>query len=297
MSQSESQKPIRVGNPNLPWTCVRAYARCAYNALRHMARPGFRLMTTGRMKKYKTSDTLFVLGGGPSILAMTKSHWAEVARADSLGLNSWLIHDFVPTFYTTEESHKHEAFIHNLGVKADQYRDVPFIFKEMPLVKRPVPAMARLRNKFVSVEYGIKGWGAEPFAKMLRGLGASGFLDLPFVSPTKSASVDWSLFFARRLGYKTVVLCGVDLGVKYFYELAAEEYLAKGLRIPDSGMAGRTVHTTMDPARCSLVISEVIRIMRRELLDEAGVSVMVGTAASGLYPDVPVYPWRVGPLS
>ena len=48
---------------------------------------------------YKRSDTLFVLGSGPSINRIPQERWRAIAAHDSVGFNFWPYHPFVPTFY------------------------------------------------------------------------------------------------------------------------------------------------------------------------------------------------------
>ena len=54
---------------------------------------------TDDFKKRKTSDTLFVLGSGPSINDLTADDWATIGTHNSVGFNWWMVHDFVPSFY------------------------------------------------------------------------------------------------------------------------------------------------------------------------------------------------------
>jgi len=52
--------------------------------------------------RIKNSDTVFLLGSGPSINAIPKEKWSAIAKHDSMACNFWLFHKFVPTFYFYE---------------------------------------------------------------------------------------------------------------------------------------------------------------------------------------------------
>ena len=39
------------------------------------------------IKRFKTSETIFVLGSGPSFNEITSKQWAEIGRHDSFGIN------------------------------------------------------------------------------------------------------------------------------------------------------------------------------------------------------------------
>lgn len=51
------------------------------------------------LRKFKTSDTIYVLGSGPSILDITSEEWKHIKSKDSIGFNHWYVHDHQPTFY------------------------------------------------------------------------------------------------------------------------------------------------------------------------------------------------------
>lgn len=51
--------------------------------------------------KYKKSDTIFILGGSESINGITQEQWDHIAQHDSIGMNWWPVHKFVPTYYYT----------------------------------------------------------------------------------------------------------------------------------------------------------------------------------------------------
>ena len=57
---------------------------------------------TSVIKRYKTSDTLFILGSGPSICELNSKHFKIISDHDSIGFGFWCIHDFAPTYYMME---------------------------------------------------------------------------------------------------------------------------------------------------------------------------------------------------
>lgn len=56
-------------------------------------------MTVLDLKKYKTSDRIYILGSGRSVLDITEEEWQEIKNHDSIGFNHWYVHDHIPTFY------------------------------------------------------------------------------------------------------------------------------------------------------------------------------------------------------
>jgi len=61
------------------------------------------------LKQYKTSNRVYILASGPSVLDITKKQWEEISKYDTIGFNHWYTHDFEPTFYDlsylTHENH------------------------------------------------------------------------------------------------------------------------------------------------------------------------------------------------
>ena len=51
------------------------------------------------LKQYKSSNRIYILGSGPSILDVTPKQWEEINKFDTIGFNHWYAHGFEPTFY------------------------------------------------------------------------------------------------------------------------------------------------------------------------------------------------------
>ena len=55
------------------------------------------------VKKFKTSDTIFILGSGPSLNRISSNQVNHIKEHDSMGINkSFLRKDLVPTFHQSE---------------------------------------------------------------------------------------------------------------------------------------------------------------------------------------------------
>ena len=102
-------------------------ARPPCRALRKSAGlPGF---DVSEFRARKGSDTLYVLGSGASVGRLTRADFDAIAAADSIGLNFWLLHDFVPDFYQFEvavEPERRDTFDAMLTRKAADYAQVLF---------------------------------------------------------------------------------------------------------------------------------------------------------------------------
>ncbi|MGC1298446.1 MAG: hypothetical protein WA869_25750, partial [Alloacidobacterium sp.] len=55
------------------------------------------------MASLRASDTLFILGSAWSINDISDERWQIIGRHDSVGINFWPVHPFVPRFFHFED--------------------------------------------------------------------------------------------------------------------------------------------------------------------------------------------------
>lgn len=61
---------------------------------------GLPLLETLNLQSLRTSDTLFVLGSAWSINDISDARWKIIGKHDSIGLNFWPAHPFVPSIFS-----------------------------------------------------------------------------------------------------------------------------------------------------------------------------------------------------
>ena len=66
------------------------------------SRTGLPLLETLDLTPLKSSDTVFLLGSGRSINEIREDRWQVIGRHDSIAMNFWLAHAFVPRIYLFE---------------------------------------------------------------------------------------------------------------------------------------------------------------------------------------------------
>jgi hypothetical protein len=256
----------------------------------------------------KTSDTVFILGGGTSVNDVSPEDWTHISTHDSIGLNLWIVHDFVPTYYFFEPMPRdiHELFLRLLYAKEGSYARVPFISDH----KHHENALSW---------YGFVG-SYDDFPERIR---TNVYLHAPFYVRTTSralvasALVLWSLsmragmsrldriihhrasvsalvMFSVLCGYKNVVLLGFDMTTSdYFWDERPDLYPLRPPRHP----AGR-IHMTADPrltsAERAIPVDQYLRLLDRFVLASRGVVLYVGSRKSRLFPRFRLYPWPAG---
>ncbi|MEH7494541.1 hypothetical protein [Neobacillus niacini] len=259
------------------FTVIRAAKKYGLKRLKHLA-----------LKDYKKSDTLFILGSGKSIEDLTPAQWAMIKENDSLGLNFWLYHEFVPTFYVYEESlnvERNNLFYKLLRQKQDMYKDTPFIVKDIEykgITFDSIPSELT-KNIYLSTEMVVFG-GKIDFSRFLY----RGYLLLSKFNKRnknvllkRSGSLSYLLFLAENFGYRNIVLCGIDLiNSDYFYYNPKYSVYS----VPDNKMKVQNRHLTDVETKGNIPISTVVTNINEQVFKRKGINLFVGSKDSALFP-------------
>lgn len=193
---------------------------------------GLPLLETLDLQSLRASDTLFVLGGASSINDISDARWKIIGKHDSIGLNFWPAHPFVPRFFHFENiAHDdqpvmYDAFQSLLQRRSEAYANAVKIVTNVEPVERrqtlfELPEGWK-KNLYLSFSMPVVARNeAELRAgiRYMRSIGA-------FSPRAKIAwffkyggSVIGMMTLAVLMGYKRIVLCGVDLNrQEYFYQ-------------------------------------------------------------------------------
>lgn len=267
---------------------------------------GWESCSLDQFTRHRNSDTLYVLGSGSSIVSLSPEHWACIKSADSFGMNFWLVHPHVPSYFCFEMprvAKVRDWLLCNMLHRAEDYRDTRAVFKisreyfEDREGKRELARVAKCFQAFVPTFFTASdGKGLEALlrhygsiTKSLRKKDDSAFF-------RKRASVVFATMFASELGFKNIVLCGIDgtPGSGYFYESGNDTNITAGAVVPESSgqMPGR-VHKTMDTQLNPLGVRECLEMIDRLLLKPSGVGLWLGTSGSALADVIPAWHWPV----
>ena len=194
-------------------------------------RAGIPLLDKVDLLQIKSSDTLFVLGSGPSINRISAERWRWIVAHDTVGFNWWLYHPFVPKFYFFEVMEKEvspEAFEAYLALACRRAADyastikIAMEFHALGTQTLDYLPIAFRKNLFAAQKVEAPARNEEELAQALRYLQGRGAFQVTgrFSSLLKyAASLTTMLVFALKLGYERVVLCGIDLKrPDYFFQ-------------------------------------------------------------------------------
>lgn len=271
---------------------LRAHAEAA------LRRTGIPELNQIDLLQIKGSETLFVLGSGPSINKISPARWQMIAGHDTLGFNFWLYHSFVPKFYffeSIEESASPAAFDSYLTLVNRRVEDyastikiamefhrrgrqtvehLPPAFKKELFAIHKVEAPARNEAELVRALHYLQRRGAFQVTGRFSSL-------LKYASSLTSI-----LVFALKLGYKRIVLCGIDLRTPdYFFQ--DRGFYSESWEPPPEERKER--HDTDIPLTWRLPATRVVAVIKQQLLDPAGTELYVENEDSALWPMLPTF--------
>lgn len=239
-------------------------------------------------------EKLFILGSGSSINRLSSNQWNEISKNTSIGLNLWFIHDFIPTFYSFEQSSDYEIRekVNKIIIKkAKDYQKTPIVLKDLYGKDFDLTKLPKLDFR-VPIDISIPGDTVKQFRKGLKKIRRFNKLKLTNknILFKKRASISMMVMIGWQLGFKEIILCGVDLNnTRYFYEENSSYYKSKGIDVPESGQKKDSVHKTINKEFGNLTIDQVIYSINDILLKPDGIKLYTAFSDSALSEKLPIY--------
>lgn len=246
----------------------------------------------------KTSDTLFVLGSGPSINRISPQRWQQIASHDTVGFNWWLYHAFVPKFYFLEAIEKQaspgafDSYLALAGRRAADYAGtikIAMEFHREGIQTLDYLPPAFRKNLFAAHKVEAPARNEVELARALGYLRGRGAFQIAGRFPELlkyAASLTTMLVFALKLGYKRIVLCGIDLKTPdYFFQ--DRRFYNESWEPPALDTAS---HDTDIPLTWRLPVTRAVAVIQQELLTPAGIELFVENRNSALWPMLPELP-------
>ena len=264
-------------------------------------RTGLPLLKTLDLRPLKSSDTVFVLGSGGSINEIRDERWKVIGRHDSIAMNFWPAHAFVPRIYLFENVPRipgcelvFDALQELMRLRAEDYRNTVKIVSELqPLDSRQlileIPHIFR-RNLYVGYSAGVVARTERELIAGLRYLRQKRVFSpsdrIPWHFRYQS-SVTAAISLAVRMNYRRIVLCGIDLGsAEYFYQ-----HRQKYPEVCNWEFTPRDQpHLMARRYAWGLPTQDAIYHFKQEILDPAGIELFAENRSSTLFPKIPEVP-------
>lgn len=237
--------------------------------------------------KYKRSDTVFILGGSDSINNITRDQWNHIAQHDSIGINWWPVHKFVPTYYYTNypRNKTHFSYFQSvLGKNFKNYEKTIFFISGDRAVRRGIHP--RILNRL---------FHESPlccFYKYPKPINTMKFTSNTFNdSLSYRGGLSLVLDLMNKLQYKKIVLMGIDLKNRvHFYDTYPEMQwqFESGYSKPIE-LKKHEKHATQEAKGTRLPISKYLYALYDLYFKHRGIELYVGSTNSMLIDKIPLY--------
>lgn len=244
----------------------------------------------------KQSDTLYILGSGGSINRLTDQQWQDISSGDSFGINHWLLHSFVPTYYAFENSkpESRAIYFNNFAKVWDRYANTLMLYKDGPRGKKRFHMVPEsFRDRFYLLDNPslpiLSVSQIDLAMRFLRRLLKWNRRRKKLTLFRKRASLLTIVEFGLAAGYRNIVLCGVDLNTsEFFYDAIRDDLTAKGYLVPQP-VHHDGIHKTENPRHGEVTVSQLLRKFNDIVLMPEGVKLYIGSQSSALADWLPYY--------
>jgi len=248
-----------------------------------------------------SNDTLFILGSGTSVTTLIQDNFEEIATHDSIGLNHWVAHRFVPSAYSFEIDQANMA-----GMRAllDSHIERSLELASRPLVLRFPSSHQRmgkiqdfgdvlqqlpqelLPRLFLSLDVNIALSNPDQLPAVYECLLSKHWVRLLHMLNQQTAqrgSVVWATLWGIVCGYRRIVLVGVDLNDdgRYFWEVD-QECLATTNDYYLTPRPTVGLHATADPGTALCTTTRILKAIAPVARANFGTEIEVATPNSSL---------------
>lgn len=249
---------------------------------------------------YKTSNSIFILGSGPSINDISEEQWQHIKKHDSIGFNYWFIHNFVPTFYMLQ-------FGNNLlNVLADnhyKYTNIPFIIRGSAFAKKGLEVNNHQINilkdnpVYYLKEYPISSRCSIDINLLFKYMDALGFMEYGTITkfiPKWRSTLGLLLMLAYQMGYKNIVLCGTDMkNSDHFWDYEPYSKLQNKYSLPKIGTSN--IKDFTNEYISNNTVTKYIYSLRDWFYINNEVNIFVLSKDTILYPEITLYNQYIKP--
>ena len=249
-------------------------------------------------------ETLFILGSGPSVNTLSAQNLDEVGRGFSIGVNSWILHPFVPNVYAFEPSesveyhHESQVLREVLATRLEQGHDSrilhlrPHASTDKALEVLPPDALA---HRFSY--YGRTALTTQLVSNLERDLtqllqAHSGERLPSEILLDSGGSVGRMVSLGIFFGFQKIVLTGVDLNRnEYFFEDNPGYLEDLGITSYNPWKSRTKHHETQQRTNRAFVATEFLGALAKLSKERGGPEMFVANHQSLLSEVMPPYEW------
>ena len=252
------------------------------------------------MLESRNKETFFILGSGSSVEDNSRLKFEVIREGVSVGVNAWVLHDFIPSFYAYEPVPVRDSdHYRTLGIlnRPDVLSAEPYVLVLRPRTPVEFEQLGQIPQELFpkTVLYGRVAMSTRRKELLQRDVDFSlthlSQQTSPLVTMDSGATIVRMTSLALQLGYQRIVYVGVDLNhAEYFWEVNPAYLKRRGIESFSSGQSG-TQHETLNPARRPFVVTEVIEKLFEGFATRNRVQMFSGSETSELAKFLPLFPW------
>ncbi len=269
------------------------------NEIHYASKNKIKLIDSCFKKKHsaKPNEVFFILGSSESINSITNKQWNFISSNRSIALNNWMTHSHIPNFYMMEGLPINQKGYENYYKSLQVWRDIHV--KNYLNSNSEVIMLAKDFRKtyfspdFISLLDGGMGFGIPKFnipgrTNNSQRLAVELMKKLRIHRKTfffTKASITLAISLGYMLGFKRIVLCGVDLlNNTYFWE---DPNYKKNQIIPPPPLGpSQEIHSTVDHTLHPVTVDKSMYAINEIFLKNDNVQLNVLNKSSRLYPRI-----------
>ena len=269
---------------------------------------GHPILTTSKLCIKRNSDTLFILGSGPSVNELTTDEWNQINSSDSWGFNFWLCHKHIPNCYFLQSpisSINDKKHLLNLDIlmtkmlmdKKQEYEKVNFFVRGDGVNKFEFHnhkiGKSLLGNRFMY--HFIPELGISSSSKISPETLINELDRFNFFQPSKNinlipkfgSTIGELIPLALVSGYKKIILCGIDMNDgRHFYDSESYYKKYKYLEVLSKISNSKETHEHMDNSLREYTLKDIIIELNKFANKKFGAKISVSSKTSSLYPEI-----------
>lgn len=252
-----------------------------------------------------SGKTLYLLGSGSSVNSISPEQFELIGRNDSIGINAWAVHPFVPSAYSFETGQDGDGPSEETLYVSSLVRRPAIVTKKPKfLFLRPTPP-ATVKNLVRPGEAANSGQFMYGRANLVTSRISNMAPDIRRIVRSAArgktpqnvlldngASVVRLVFWGGLQGYQRIVLVGVDLDTRpYFWDAEDYQHGSRAISEALSRPKGKP-HNSLETLDRPFPVDQVIVTLSRVLRAELGVEVMIADGSSALADRLPLCGWN-----
>jgi hypothetical protein len=250
------------------------------------------------IRSFKSSEKIFILGSGPSIRHINSKQWSHIRKHDSVGFNFWFVHDINPTFYFYQTPPREyiKTVLRILSNKESHYSKIPFIIRTVNtdnLSNKQHTILERIisnYNFYTCREIPIHSkCTIKPInlLKFFEDLGLLRYDSVSTIVPKLRSTVGLIVPWAYQMGYKKIVLCGIDFkGNDHFWDYDKYSNIKDKYNLPSPGFAN--TDTFSDENYSKVTMKDYIVTLSQWAYKNNNVDIKVINEDTALHPEIGV---------